>query len=120
MIVDKPDSADLLRAAATVLKTEILPLLPEEKTLDVLMILAILGSAERDLADAGGLAARQASRLEAVLPGGDIRALCAKIRDGAFDEGVAAARLHAILMEDVRDRLELVNPKYLSAADEQP
>ncbi|MDW3207548.1 MAG: DUF6285 domain-containing protein [Alphaproteobacteria bacterium] len=120
MTPDRPDSADLLRTAADVLKSEIMPVLPEEKTLDMLMILAILGAAERDLADAGGLAARQEQRLDKIMPGGDVRQLSAAIRAGDFDEGDAASRLHALLMEDVRDRLSLVNPKYLAAADETP
>lgn len=120
MTPDRPESADLLRTAADVLKGEILPLLPEDKTLDVLMILAILGAAERDLSDAGGLPLRQAQRLKATSPSGDVRALCAAIRAGDFDDGDAADRLHALLMEDVRDRLSLVNPKYLAAADETP
>lgn len=117
MTPDKPDSADLLRTAATVFKSELLPLLPEEKKLDALMILAILGAAERDLEDAGGLRQRQESRLAEVLPGGTVENLCAAIRDGAFDEGPAATKLHHVLSEDVRDRLALVNPKYLSAAE---
>lgn len=117
MTPDRPDSADLIALAAEVFKNDLLPLLPKEKTLDGLMILSILGSAERDLKDLGGLERRQEARLSKIMPGADIANLCAAIREGAFDGGQAAQDLHAILMDDVRDRLTLVNPKYLVAAD---
>lgn len=118
MTPDRPDGADLLRTARTVIQEEWLELLPDEKRLDGLMVLAILSAAERELEDAGGLARRQADRLAELLPdGGDAAALCARIRNGDFDGPDAASRLHALLLADVRDRLSLVNPKYLAAAD---
>jgi hypothetical protein len=118
---DMPDSGDLLRAAMDVMKRDILPTVPEDKMLDALMILSVMGAAERDLADGDGLAARQAERLKALLPeGGNAADLSDAIRRGTFDAPHEAARLHATLMEDVRDRLSLVNPKYLAAADKEP
>jgi hypothetical protein len=118
MTPDRPDGADLLATARSVIEDDWLPLLPAEKRLDGLMVLAILAAAERELADAGGLQTRQAERLAALLPhDGDAAALCERIRTGAFDKPEAARRLHALLLEDVRDRLALVNPKYLAAAD---
>ena len=118
MTPDKPDTQDLLRAAAEVMKKVLIPALPEENRLDALMVLSIMAGAERDLADKGALAQRQAARLQKLLPdGGSIRDLCSAIRRGDFDRGNSAQTLHALLMEDVRDRLSLVNPKYLEAVD---
>ncbi|NMM43887.1 hypothetical protein HH303_05330 [Rhodospirillaceae bacterium KN72] len=119
MTPDKPHTADLLRAAADVFRQELMPSLPEEKQLDALMILAALGCAERDLEDAGGLRERQARRMERILPtGATVGDLCAAIRNGDFDDPDGALRLYETLMEDVRDRLALVNPDYLKAADQ--
>jgi len=121
MTPDKPDTVDLLRTAQAVFKKDLIPALPEEMRLDALMILSILASAERDLADAGGLTGRQVARLADLMPdGGTVRDLCTDIRQGSYDEGDRARKLHAILTEDVRDRLSLVNPKYLEAADAIP
>lgn len=118
---DMPDSADLLRTAAEVLKRDILPDLPEERVLDALMILSVMGAAERDLVDSGGLESRQEDRLRDLLPnGGDVRDLSRAIRDGEFDAPDHWAALHAALLADTRDRLALVNPKYLAAADKEP
>lgn len=119
MTPDTPHTADLLRAAADVFRQELMPLLPEEKQLDALMILAALGCAERDLNDAGGLGDRQARRMERIMPTGATAAdLCSAIRKGEFDDQDAALRLYETLMEDVRDRLALVNPDYLKTADQ--
>lgn len=118
---DNPDSGDLLRAAADVMKRDILPSLPEERMLDALMILSVMGAAERDLADQGALESRQAERLSELLPkGGDARVLSRAIRDGVFDAPDRWAALHTALLADTRDRLALVNPKYLAAADKEP
>ncbi|MDF1750596.1 MAG: DUF6285 domain-containing protein [Alphaproteobacteria bacterium] len=118
MTPDKPDTQDLLRAAAEVMKKVLIPALPDENRLDALMVLSIMAGAERDLADNGGLAHRQAARLQKIMSdAGSVRDLCTAIRRGDFDRGESAQTLHALLMEDVRDRLTLVNPKYLEAAD---
>ncbi len=115
---DQPETIDLLRVAAEAMKRDILPNLAAEKHLDALMILSILSAAERDLADAGGLDERQRERLQSILPsGGGVAELCAGIRDGQFDDPAAYRALHGCLLEDVRDRLTLVNPKYLAMAD---
>ena len=76
MTPDKPESQDLLKAAQDVMKSVLIPALPEEHRLDALMVLSIM----------------------------------------AGDQGEAAQVLHAVLLEDVQDRLDLVNPKYLKAA----
>lgn len=118
MIPDKPDNADLLATAAAVLKDELLPLLPEERRPDGLMILAIMASAQRELVDAGELTQRQEDRLDCLMPGGgSVADLCRAIQNGAYDAPDAAAELCAVLMADVRDRLMLINPDYLEPAD---
>ena len=119
MTPDTPHTADLLRAAADVFRQELMPLLPDDKQLDALMILAALGCAERDLNDAGGLSDRQTRRMDRIMPAGSTPGdLCAAIRNGEFDDPDAALRLYETLMEDVRDRLSLVNPDYLTTADQ--
>lgn len=124
MTPDTPDSADLLRAAMDVLKKDLLSSLPEAAKLDALMVLSVMASAERDLRDfqsKSSLTERQAQRLHGL--GGkalDAKTLCDSIRTGLFDSPDRAAELTAVLMDDVRDRLSLVNPKYLALADQEP
>lgn len=118
MTPDKPTSADLLRTASKILKNEILPVLPEEKQLDALMILSVMASAERDLEDHDGLANRQVERLKRLSPGTDgVAELCRDIRSGIYDTPDKAQSLHTILVEDTRDRVSLVNPRYLKTFD---
>ncbi len=124
MTPDKPEAGRLLATARAALKDDILPEVPEEKRLDLLMILNILGVAERALADgADRLPDRQAARLDAldVPAGADETAraadLAAAIRAGEWDDPAAARRLHALLSEDARDRLARANPKYLQAVE---
>lgn len=124
MTPDTPNSADLLGTAMDVLKTDLLPLLPESAKLDALMVLAVMAAAERDLQDCfaeTSLTDRQAQRLASLLPAGEsVAHLCALIRQGRFDKPKDAERLTAVLLADVRDRLSLVNPKYLASADDVP
>lgn len=116
MTSDRPDARDLLRTAMAVFKDDLLPEIPERRKLDALMVLNVLGIAERALADDGADEAARAERLRR-LGYSDAGALARAIREGAFDDPADAARLHAELTADVRARLALSNPKYLAAAD---
>lgn len=119
MTPDKPEAVRLLETAQTLFKQDILSDLPEEKRLDALMILNILGIAERALDDSADLLdARQTARLTILMgPEGDVATLARQIRAGAWDAPEAARRLHAVLTEDARDRLARANPKYLQAVE---
>ncbi len=120
MSIDKPDAAALLALARDTLKEQILPSLPGERTLDVLMVMRALEIAARALAESDdALDRRERSRLE-TLPGsgGDPAVLATAIRAGDWDGVENGRTLHAMLTVDVRDRLARVNPKYLAILDD--
>lgn len=126
---DAPDAGRLLDIARRVLLDELLPLLPEDRRLDVLMIANAMGIAARE-AGAGGVPVRDAlERLAAVydepVPAGlsddDAaimlsrlnRRLAADIRAGAFDAGLKRAALLDHLAATTRARVAITNPKVL-------
>lgn len=111
MTEDRPSGAQLLDTAARALRDELLPAVPPEHRLSLLMALNAMGIAERELQELLG----QAETGE----GADAaRALAEKIRAGEFDQGPEAAALHATLSADARRRLAITNPKYLRQAEE--
>lgn len=126
---DRPDAIMLLDAARRHLLEELLPLLPDERRLDVLMIANAMGIAGRE-AQAGGAALRAAlSRLAAIyeeavpdaLSEEEARALLSRfnrrlaedIRAGVFDSGPKRAVLLAHLEATTRARVAITNPKVL-------
>lgn len=126
---DRPDALMLLDAARRHLIEELLPLMPDERRLDVLMIANAMGIAGRE-AQAGDAALREAaSRLAAIyeerIPDGlseaEARALLSRlnrrlaedIRAGRFDTGPKRAALRAHLEATTRARLAITNPKVL-------
>lgn len=115
MIADQPDAGSLLETARRVIKEEILPEVPASKVLDVLMVLRSLEIAARALADSSDdLEARRRLRFKHLLgDDSDPQSLAAEIRAGHWDAEDAARRLHACLVEDIRDRLARVNPRYM-------
>ena len=126
MTQDRPDGAELLEAAAQSLREEVLPAVPPEHRLTLLMALNAMGIAERELRDPGAPGESQSAALQGLLgqaaageghDAGD-RLLAEKIRAGRFDEGPGATALHAVLSADVRRRLAIANPKYLRQAEE--
>ncbi|WP_022728133.1 DUF6285 domain-containing protein [Fodinicurvata sediminis] len=119
MTPDRPDVTALLATARAALKDEILPALPEERRLDMLMVLSVMGLAERALQDStDALPLRQEARL-AALAGekADAAALARAIRGGDWDELARSEQLYRALVEDTRDRLARANPKYLAALE---
>lgn len=119
MTPDRPDVTALLATARAVLKDEILPVLPEERRLDMLMVLSAMGLAERALQDStDALPLLQEARLtELVGEKADAAALTQAIRGGDWDAPAQAEQLYRVLVEDTRDRLARANPKYLAALD---
>lgn len=126
---DRPDGAKLLDIARRVLLDELLPLLPEERRVDVLMVANAMGIAARE-AEAGSEPVRAALlRLAAIhgealpeAPGEDEarallarldRRLAADIRAGAFDAGERRDALVTHLEATIRARLAISNPKVL-------
>lgn len=122
MTDETPDTAELLALARQTLLDELLAALPEDKRYAARLVANAMAIAAREVE--GGAAARQAAgealcrlygepvdaaRLEPLR-----RRLAQDIRAGAFD---GAARVHALLRDDVRARLALSNPK-AAAKDE--
>ncbi|WP_026988214.1 DUF6285 domain-containing protein [Fodinicurvata fenggangensis] len=119
MTPDRPDAAALLATARSLLKDKILPAVPDDRRLDMLMVLSAMGLAERALSDStDALPLRQEARLLAL--GGEqggAASLAGAIRAGTWDDPATADPLYRALVEDTRDRLARANPKYLAAFD---
>lgn len=126
---DRPDALMLLDAARRHLLEELLPLMPDERRLDVLMIANAMAIAGREQ-QAGDAALRTAlARLAAIyeeavpdalseeaartLLSRLNRRLAADIRSGAFDAGPKRAALIAHLEATTRARVAITNPKVL-------
>ena len=122
MIPDTPGAKDLLDTVAVELKTEILPNVPDEHRLTVLMAIAAVQTSIRDMDFLPRLEQQQSAALAQfvdndVQPEARAEELCRLIRAGKYDEGAAARALHDALMQDVRARTSMSNPKYLAAAE---
>ena len=107
--------AELLRAARGLLKAELLPLLPEDRKLEALMVLSALGMAERELAaeapagEAGPIAA-----LLGITEGEEQnlrRQLAQAIRAGRFDGDPA---LYDLAKAGLEWRLLETDPRVVS------
>lgn len=117
MIPDTPSAEDLLLTAAKELREGVLPDLRGNARLTVLMALAAIETAVREGRGLDALVAEQRAILGDLPDCPDAAALCAAIREGRFDSGDQAARLHAMLLQDVASRVAISNPKYLEAAE---
>jgi len=119
---DRPDGAELLRQARSVLLDDLAGALPEGRRYDVLMVASAMAIATRELE--AGETGREAERtaLEALLgPAseddiegalGELnRRLAGEIRAGRLD---GDPRAHDILERDAVARLVLSNPKRLA------
>jgi hypothetical protein len=92
----------LLDIAREVLLRDLVPLLPEDRRLDALMVAQAMAIAERESAAAG--------------PALDAARLATEIRRGVYDApGEAREQLRAELWRHVRDALRIANPKLLAA-----
>lgn len=126
---DRPDGPELLDAARRHLLEELLPLLPDERRIDVLMIANAMAIAARE-AQAGDALLRDAlARLAAIYdeavpecPSEEAlraqlsrlnRRLAEEIRAGAFDSGPKRAAVLDHLRATARSRVAITNPKVL-------
>ena len=124
----KPDGAELLTVAREVLLRELLPLLPQEKKLDTLMIANAMGVAAREIASGsanfdmeleslcrlleqeGNLAVESAAETSERLHW----LLASEIRNGKRDADLETFR---VLKSSALARLSESNPKLLSNTD---
>ena len=130
---DSPTAVQILDIARQTLLDNILPLLPEERRLDGLMIANAMAIAGRAIGFADGPARAECERLARLLDQpapaaarpGDLEArlrelnrrLARRLRGGAFDAPGArrdAVRRH--LWESTQQKLRESNPKHLAAA----
>lgn len=127
---NSPDAAELLRVARETLLNELLDALPEDRHYAMRMAANALAMAAREAATGEADLVKELRLLaelygeEAVqAAGSNLRERIAKmnkrfaadIRDGIFD-GACAQGVQALLMDQVRARLAISNPKYLEAA----
>jgi hypothetical protein len=96
----------LLETARDVLRDQLLPALSPQQRHAALMVANAMAIAAREL---NRRTDRAADEARAALD----RRLCASIRAGHVDGGVAAVQLHARLLADTRARVEVCNPKVL-------
>jgi hypothetical protein len=127
---NSPDAASLLRVARETLLNELLELLPEEQRYAMRMAANALAIAAREAETAEADLVKEL-RLLSELYGEDAvqasgaslheriaktnKRFARNIRDGVFD-GACAQGVQALLMDQVRARLRISNPKYLKAA----
>lgn len=112
---EQPDGAALLAVAREILRKELLPLLPKERSYDALMIANAMGIAERQLR-AGDAPQHTEQALLAMLLGeqGSLsylnRRFAERIRAGDFD---ASARAQELLWNFTVQRVRESAPKAL-------
>jgi hypothetical protein len=115
------ETADLIAAAETVLRAEVLPHLPPGRRYPALMVAKALGIAARRIAGAGARAAAAADLLEpfvpAAAPSERLRAVSAGLRSGALP---ATEDLHAALVAIARAETLESNPRARSLGPDQP
>ena len=106
--------AALLRIARTVLKDDLLPVLPKDRRLEALMVLSALGMAERELeSDLPHDEAAEMAKLLGVAEGDEAalrRELTEAIRAGRFDGNLA---LYELALAGIRWRLRETDPRVL-------
>lgn len=127
---NSPDAAGLLRIARDTLLNELLDALPEERHYAMRMAANALAMAARE-AESGEADLVKELRLLSELYGEDVvqtaganlheriakmnKRFARDIRDGIFD-GACAQGVQALLMDQVRARLQISNPKYLKSS----
>ena len=127
---DRPSAAELLRIAREVLADELLPLLPEERRLDVLIIANVMAIAAREAEFGEAPLRAELARLaafydeepspprESVAEAAErlSRRLAADIRRGAFEADAAKLdQVKAHLLEVTLQKLRVNNPRYLES-----
>jgi hypothetical protein len=119
MMRDRPTGAELLALARDLLQRELVPHLPPEKRLEALMILNVMGIAERELTLSEAGDADLTRRLRDLYGEGDAGAqlhrLSAEIRAGEFDTGPRRTLVRDLLWAMAKRKARAANPKLLSA-----
>ena len=118
---NRPHGNELLTVARRVLLDDLLPLLPADKTYDVLMIANAMAIAARELQPYAGQdeqAAQEIARFHQVLGLNNStepteQALAGQIRARTVPAD-QQDELHALLLSLTRGKLERSNPKYLA------
>lgn len=122
------DVQDLLTVARTTLLDRVLPALPESHRYDALMVGNAIGIVLRAMEAGDGPSRREHEGAAFLVDGTPLdaaefsperlaqlnAALVAAIRRGDFDGEAPAERLHRHLLDAVRDRLRVDNPKVLA------
>ncbi|HEU4324438.1 MAG TPA: DUF6285 domain-containing protein [Roseiflexaceae bacterium] len=127
---DQPNAAELIAAARAHLEGQVIPTLTDARLrFQTLVAAHVLAVVERELALGEEALAAAYTRLAALdgapadPPAGPAlavafearsRALCARIRAGAFDEGPQRDALLAHLRQTAIDELRVANPKFLA------
>jgi hypothetical protein len=108
---DAPSAAELVVAVREFLERDVLPIGEGRVKFHTRVAINVLGMVERELALGPEQDAAHARRLAALGVDGDA-ALAAAIRAGEFDD--RDDELRTALLESVRDKLLVANPRYLS------
>ncbi|HZB30737.1 MAG TPA: DUF6285 domain-containing protein [Streptosporangiaceae bacterium] len=107
---DRPSAAELVTAVREFLERDILDATEGRVRFHARVAINALSMVERELALGPAQAAAHAERLARLDVGGDAE-LAAAIRAGDLDD--RAAEVRAMLIESVRDKLRVANPRYL-------
>ena len=129
---ERPMGEELLAIARNVLLEKLMPLLPDDRRYDTLMIANAMGIAARQLAQGNDFSRYECHELEVILgttetkaatkeekgnPEELYRALCMRIRNGEFDPGTPGYEAaHEFLHRITAQRLRESSPKILEAA----
>jgi hypothetical protein len=107
---DRPNAAELVAAVREFLEHDVLDTTDGRVRFHARVAINVLGIVERELALGPAQAAAHAERLARLGVGGDAE-LAAAIRAGDLDD--RAAEVRSALIESVRAKLRVANPRYL-------
>lgn len=118
-MIDQPDGAELLAVARRALLDTLLPSLPANHAYTALMIANAMAIAGRELQSACHPAYRASDAIQAFYqeidladpPAADETGLAQLIRQREINQA-HQCRLHQLLLETTRMRLQVSNPKY--------
>lgn len=122
---NRPDGVELLDIARRTLLDSLLPALPKEKHYEALMIANAMATASRELASYQANAAPGNAAIDAFLASVPAEAEPDGAQGVADEDALARAirarripaaeqpRLHQLLLQVTRDKLQQSNPKYL-------
>jgi hypothetical protein len=112
-----PTTVELVRAVRLFLQDEVLPESDGKLRFHARVAANVLAAVERELEDGDSYREAHARRL-AELGVADDAALAVAIRDGHLDERIA--EVVELLRDSTRERVAIVNPRYLAPEDGPP